>query len=69
MKHFLIKLAVTLWVVWVITLMASCASQSPARRYAREHQSKEFTDWDTINKKSDKAQQSKPKEHSKKNRY
>lgn len=69
MKNFLIKLAIALWVIWFLTLVSSCGSATPAARYAREHQNKEFTGWKTIHKKIDKAEKSKPKEHAKRNKY
>lgn len=69
MKNFLIKLAFTLWIIWWLTLVTSCSSSAPATRYAREHRSKEFTNWKTIHKKMDKAEASKPKEHAKRNKY
>jgi hypothetical protein len=69
MKNFLIKLAFVLWIIWFMTLVTSCSSSLPAARYAKEHRSKEFTSWKTINKKIDTAEKSKPKEHAKRNRY
>jgi hypothetical protein len=69
MKNFLIKLAITAWIVWFLILVNSCGSATPAARYAREHQSKEFQGWKNQNKKMDKAEKSKPKDHSKRNRY
>lgn len=69
MKNFLIKLAVTLWVVWWLMLVSSCVTSSPAKRYARTHQHREFTSIEKIGKKLDKAESSKPKEHKRRNKY
>lgn len=68
MRNFLIKLFLTAWVIWFISLVAGCTSQLPAARYAKEHRSREFSSWKEINKRMDKAAKAKPKEHAKRNK-
>jgi PBP1b-binding outer membrane lipoprotein LpoB len=46
-------------------ILSACASLTPAQRYAKEHESKEFKGWKDQNKKMNKAEKSKPKEHTK----
>lgn len=69
MKNFWIKLAFAIWMAWFLTMTQSCVSSNPAARYARTHSDKEFTSWKDLNRKMDKAEKAKPKEHQKRNNY
>lgn len=65
MKKHLIKILIGLFLAFTAGLITSCASLSPAQRYAREHSDREFTSFKDLNKRLNKATKRKIKDHSK----